>query len=67
MSEHTKHWCSGSDGSRCVHGHRHHSLACTPVSVAMAVEWLPACLHDDGKPRRTSGKPLRPLWATKKD
>lgn len=67
MSEHTKHWCSGSTGSKCRHGHEHHGLACTPNSIAMAEEWLPSCLHDDGKPRRASGRPLRPEWLTKKE
>lgn len=62
MNDHKQHWCSGSDGARCRHGHRHHGLACTPVSLAMAEEWIPACVHEDGIVTRASGRPIRPEW-----
>lgn len=54
-----QHWCSGSDGSSCKHGHYHHGIACSPHTIKQAEEWLPACLFDDGLPRRASGLPIR--------
>lgn len=58
MEEHKKHWCSASNGSECSNGHYHHGIACAPATLGQAEEFLPACLFDDGLPRRASGRPV---------